>query len=140
QRNVARILEIRFADDAAAAVRGTERVRRFEALDPDDPEPGARQVMQRGTAHGAASNHGHVMSAHAGGSMPGSDGGSDLRSGGGVVSDSALGGASAGSTCGADATYVEFARSASSCVWRCSATYARCPEWRSISGCSSIAL
>ncbi len=64
QRHVGRMLEIAEPDDAGLAVRGAAVVRRGKALDADDAQAAARQLLERGAADGAEPDHHHVVFRH----------------------------------------------------------------------------
>jgi hypothetical protein len=65
ERDVHRMLEIRFPDDARRAVRGALIVRRDKPVDADDALTPPREMVKRGAAHGAES-HDHGVVEHPG--------------------------------------------------------------------------
>ena len=62
KRHVIRMLGIREANNSALTVRGAELVRNIEALDAEDAQPAARQVIHRGAAHATYAEHDDVVS------------------------------------------------------------------------------
>jgi hypothetical protein len=61
ERHVERVLEIGLADDAGQAVRGTEIVRRFEAIKTQDALPARGEVIGRGAAHRAEAGDDNIV-------------------------------------------------------------------------------
>ena len=66
-RHIDRMLEIGFPDDPRVAVRGSERMRRRMAVQPEHPNAAAREVKRRRTSHRTEAGDDHVIhgfSAH----------------------------------------------------------------------------
>ena len=61
QGDVGRVLVVRHADDAGAAVIGAALVRHRELLEAEHAEAAARELMQRGAAHRAEADHDDVV-------------------------------------------------------------------------------
>ena len=61
QGDVGRMLVVRHADDAGAAVVGAAIVRHGEPLEAEHAEAAAGEVVQRGAAHRAEADHDDVV-------------------------------------------------------------------------------
>ena len=64
ERHVARVLEVRLADDPRNAVRGAELVRHVEALETEDALPAPREVVERSAPHAADPDDDDVVALH----------------------------------------------------------------------------